>query len=250
MKTICDTNIWRGLMEKEIEETELSSLNSPLTLSFINIDEIAKSNLILSHIGKSRIVIQRMMQMSAMKIYDPPIIYLKKMDIDGFEYNFLEKHIDILHLTKAIANGLEINETNFKFYKNSREKVFIDLCNLINEESEKIRKNTNKSSDKLDTKTINRDFISFLVKSQTGMYLSDNFDWSQIELFEGVLNLFFKELEITKTKIKPNDIYDLFILIYVQPNDKFWSVDIKKGPLKHVEKIANGKYLYKNTFPI
>lgn len=244
MKTICDTNIWRGLMEKEIGKTELLSLETSLTLSFINIDEIAKSNLILSDIGKSKIVIQRMMRMSAKKIYDPPIIYLKKMDKDDFKYNSTKKHIDILHLTMAIANGQEVNETNFKSYKKSRDKVFIDLCEIINEESEKIRKNTNKSSEKLDTKSINRDFISFLVKSQTGTYLSNEFDWSQIELFEGVLSLFFKELEMTKAKIKPNDIYDLFILIYVQPNDKFWSIDIRKGPLKYVNKIANGKYLY------
>jgi hypothetical protein len=231
-------------MEKEIGKTELLSLETSLTLSFINIDEIAKSNLILSDIGKSKIVIQRMMRMSAKKIYDPPIIYLKKMDKDDFKYNSTKKHIDILHLTMAIANGQEVNETNFKSYKKSRDKVFIDLCEIINEESEKIRKNTNKSSEKLDTKSINRDFISFLVKSQTGTYLSNEFDWSQIELFEGVLSLFFKELEMTKAKIKPNDIYDLFILIYVQPNDKFWSIDIRKGPLKYVNKIANGKYLY------
>ncbi|MFB9053926.1 hypothetical protein ACFFVB_12640 [Formosa undariae] len=247
MKTICDTNIWRGLMEKEITEFELSSLNSPLTLSFINIDEIAKSNLILSDIGKSRVVIQRMMQMSAMKIYDPPLIYLKKMDTDDFQYNSPEKHIDMLHITNAIANGQGINESNFKSYKKRRETVFVDLCNIINKESEKIRKSTTHTYEKLDSKVINRDFISFIVKSQTGINLSNEFDWSQIELFEGVLSLFFKELETTKAKIKPNDIYDLFILIYVQPNDEFWSVDIKKGPLKYVNKIADGKYLYGNN---
>jgi hypothetical protein len=247
MKTICDTNIWRGLMEKEITESELSPLNSPLTLSFINIDEISKSNLILSDIKKAKIVIQRMMQMSAMQIYDPPLIYLKKMDADDFIYNSPEKHIDILHITNAIANGQVINESNFKSYKKRREIVFVDLCNIINTESEKIQKSTTQTSENLNSKAINRDFISFMVKSQTRMNLSNDFEWSQIELFEGVLSLFFKELATTKAKIKPNDIYDLFILIYVQPNDKFWSLDIRKGPLKYVNKIANGKYLFGNN---
>ena len=243
MKTICDTNIWRAITEKEIGEPELLKVESPLTLSFINIDEIIKSNLILSDIDKAMNVIQRMMKMPAKTIYEPPLIYLKKMDVDRYEYNFTDNNLDILYLTQAIANGQKVNKSKFKTYKESREKTFKELIDIINNEAKTIKSNRNQPKNLNVKKTI-RNFISFLVKSQTGINLTDKFDWTQIELFEKVLSMFFKELETTKTKIKINDIYDLFILIYVQPNDRFWSKDKRKGPLKYVKEIANGKYVF------
>ena len=52
IKKICDTNIWRSVVEKEIRDEDLLKVESPLTLTFINIDEIAKSNLIINDIKK------------------------------------------------------------------------------------------------------------------------------------------------------------------------------------------------------
>jgi hypothetical protein len=243
MKTICDTNIWRALTEEEIGESDLLKVESPLTLSFINIDEIIKSNMILSAFDKAKNVIQSMMKMPAKTIYEPPLIYLKKMDVDEYEYIFTDNNRDILYLAQAIANGQQVIESKFLAYKENRNQIFKNLTDEINKKTQVIRSTGNRPTD-LNTENINRKFISFLVKSQTGIPLTEKFDWTQIELFENVLSMFFKELETTKTKIKPNDIYDLFILIYVQPKDKFWSKDLRKGPLKYVKNIAAGKYIF------
>lgn len=82
----------------------------------------------------------------------------------------------------------------------------------------------------IDTSEINKE----MMKSILGEYALtnnykinwDKFDWSRIELFMTVTEIFFKKLETTKgMKIKANDIVDWFNLLYVSPDDKYLTFD-------------------------
>ena len=56
----------------------------------------------------------------------------------------------------------------------------------------------------------------------------DKFDWSSIELFMIVTEIYFKKLETTKDmKVKGNDIVDWFNIMYVSQDDKYLTFDNK-----------------------
>jgi len=84
-----------------------------------------------------------------------------------------------------------------------------------------------------------------MVQSLTGNILQEDFDWQQIELFEKVFGSFTMDLETNGLKMKQNDVYDLFQLVYVQPNDKFWTYD--KRILRYINEIKMEKYLFGNN---
>ncbi|GAJ07797.1 unnamed protein product, partial [marine sediment metagenome] len=94
-----------------------------------------------------------------------------------------------------------------------------------------------------DTIHLNRNLISLFVSSQTNDNgLPNDFEWNKIELFEHTLKQYFMELETTDMKVQPNDWYDLFQLIYVQPGDKIWTRENRWKNL--IIKAGMEKYLY------
>ena len=54
----------------------------------------------------------------------------------------------------------------------------------------------------------------------------DKFDWTRVELFMIVTEIYFKKLETTKgMKMKSNDMVDWLNLLYVSPDDKYLTFD-------------------------
>jgi len=98
MKTICDTNIWRKLALGEILENELLKADSQITATFINIDEISKSHLVLTDIESAKQTIRRIMKIPTLIIFENPMIYLAKLDNPLLEFD-IKKENEILLLT-------------------------------------------------------------------------------------------------------------------------------------------------------
>ena len=71
-----------------------------------------------------------------------------------------------------------------------------------------------------------RDLISKIVSYQS-IKLSEDFDWTKIELLTNTLRVYFTKLETGAIKAVKNDWYDIFILAYVQQSDKIWTKDTK-----------------------
>lgn len=250
MKIICDTNIWYELGNKPPSEETMD--NKQLIGTYLSIDEFSKTYNLVNHFEHTQRAIQAMMEYSSLVQYEPPFIYLKRLDDPRTEFNPLQEIKKILDFTANIANGHEIDPSqkdNYIEYCKKREQYFQEACDLFNEEANNIKeqiKAQNKNKDKHRKENsipLNRNFISFLVSEETDTSeLSNNFDWSQIELFENVLKLFFNDMELGAIKLQPNDWYDLFFLTYVQPGSKIWTKENRW--IKYIQRAGMDNYLY------
>ena len=68
-------------------------------------------------------------------------------------------------------------------------------------------------------------------------------DLGCIELLVKTMDYFFKELELSQQKMKPNDLADLSMLAYVQPGDQFWTNE--KQWVRMITNAGCGDYLFK-----
>lgn len=65
----------------------------------------------------------------------------------------------------------------------------------------------------------------------------------KIELLVLTMDIFFKTMELSKMNMKPNDWFDLAILAYVRPGDKFWTEDNRL--IQMIKEAGCEHYLYK-----
>jgi len=246
---ICDTHIWYGFRDKA-PEGEFLEKYAPIA-TFLKIDEFAKSYKVIRSIDEVRAAILAVGEYSynGSLIYDPPLIYLKKLSEPDFEYDTYANLRGILNFTQDIANGKELSEDKieeFRKYCELREKWLQDAVDIFNDEAAVIqaRIRDKKKHRAEDSTLLNREFISWYAGQVTKTDgLSDDFDWTQIELFGKVLKILFNDLELGAIRLKPNDWYDLFLLVYVNPNRKVWTND-NRWTRYIKERLGLERYLY------
>ncbi len=72
------------------------------------------------------------------------------------------------------------------------------------------------------------------------------FDWERLELFEEVLHLFFKDLELGARSMEGNDFIDLFLMLYVIPGRKYWTKE--KKWINYIKQAGlEDKYLFQDN---
>lgn len=247
MKVICDTHIWYYMGAGSIN---VASINSDIELiaTYVNIDELSRTPHLIKNVAIVRDAINAIFQNNSHVYFEPPLAYLKQLSDSNFQYDIIENIGDILEFTQSIANGDDIEHSKLgEFeelikYKTNNLKIAANLCN---EEALKIQrtKKNKKKHRALNSLPLTRELISQMVGLSTNSFgLPETFDWTKIELFENVLNQFFIELEVSKMKIKPNDWFDIFQLIYVQPNNKIWTREIRW--IEIIKYAKMDKYLF------
>lgn len=248
MDIICDTHIWYSLGNGHIDPNVVSE-NDRLIASYNNIDEFCRTHNLVTIPEQTRNAIRSMFKFSrSHAIFEPPLVYLKKLDNPDYEYNVAEKHNSILSFTEKIAKGHEIEASKSDEYLkmcDDRKAELRSVSDLVNEDAKRIKSNIkNKERHRNENSIpINRQLISSFVSTISGDGgLSSNFDWSKIELFENTLKVFFNSLETGAMSVTPNDWYDLFLLIYVQPDRKVWTRENKWIEL--IKKAGMEAYLY------
>jgi len=246
MKIICDTHIWYELGQKA--PTDTFQKDNILIGTYNSIDELSRTFNLIKNSEYVRNAIKAIMRYSRFINYESPFIYLKRLDAPRFQFDIIKEYGNILKFTQEIANGNEINKGKIEGYKAYCQQRFDGLqeaANYFNEEASKIQpKITNKNKHRFeDSIPLNRNLISLFVAKMTNTDgLSENFNWSQIELFENVLKIFFNDMELGGVKLKPNDWFDLFLLIYVQPECKIWTKE--KRWMRYIERADMKKYLF------
>lgn len=230
MRIVADTNIWYCLGQdaKLFEKVK----GEPICPSFVNICELAKSDNILNNEELSRLAIQKLFAFKSNVIYEPPFIYVAQLH-NGFEFDPIGEIGDWLKFTENLAKGQTIKSSKRDDFKKEIDKIRNDFklgAEFCNQEAEMIRKRIkNKKEHKnKNTYQITIEFLNYIVEAVTNKQFNlQGFDFSQIELFVRTLDHFFKTLEISKMKFRDNDWFDLSILAYVQPGDKYWINDGK-----------------------
>jgi hypothetical protein len=265
MKIFCDTNIWYGIGNGSINLDEYGL--PPLYATYVNIDELARTPNILYDLENVRGAIRAaMINAKYRTINDNPFIYMLKMENPDFKPDLPHDNA-ILELTTTFAKGGSIKdgfvETFNKDWIEPRQKELQGIADVYNELFDNIRKGIGGGVRANEYRKLDAiPFIKGFVKDRIGDWtehhlgerktLSDQFDWKQVELYLNTWASWYVELSVSQMRFQPNDAYDLSNLVYVAPNDKYWTKEVRWQRI--IKDIAGlGHYLveYKdeNYFP-
>ena len=246
-KVICDTNIWYGLGDGTINESDIKERSS-LIATQVNIREFTFTYNLINNENLARNAIRAAFKLHTIERFEPPLIYLKRLSDRKYIYNTKKEQTPFMEFTSLIAQGHAIDDskkTGFREVCDTERQNLEAAAAKFNEEAEKITvlikdKNQHRST---ETLSLNRGLINLFVQIITqDAGLNERFDWRKIELFEYVLKELLFDLETGAKKMTANDWMDLFQLLYVQPGVEYWTQD--KYWLRQIRKAGMEKYLY------
>jgi hypothetical protein len=243
MYIICDTNIWYGIARGELKPT-----TSLLVPTFTAMMELAKTE---NHRDIPELVASAIVEMVKYKQHSrmaPPFVYLKRLDDRSYNYDLKAMHGQELQVIDAIAKGMRVEASNVEAYLSCFDKIrggLNDLADFMNAGAApiKARKINTKAHRKEDPTPLNRDLMNqFVGYTCEGESLSESFDWNKVELLMSVMRVWYNDLELSGLKVQPNDIFDLYQMVYVQPGDLFWTLEGKW--IRFIKQAGMEKYLY------
>jgi|GEM_PF-3084925 len=258
-RVVCDTMIWynisTGLIPKDRYE------NFELISTYLNIYEILTSNHLLREPERTFKALNSLMRESNTK-YLNPFQYFDEKTNERFNKNIKDVQIEFVNklVSGALEYKMDIESNNLD--TQIKNKAFTNLNLLFSQEKEEV----------LYTKKIIKEYrdnhskkeVKEIVKSNAGkkahleamrndfVYLfsegvlndASNVDLSSFQLIINTFDTFLINLEKGACSWQQNDDEDLFNLIYVGPNDKYWTQEKKwKNIIKEAGMEA---YLFEN----
>lgn len=225
-------------------EQELEKFN--VYTSYLNVLELSKTSGLIKKPGSAINAIRRLMKYPV--IADDPLVYVKKLAVPDYVHSKGSNKEIILAFTKAVAHGNDMSQfvDPIKEMISGMDKLARIYKSCLNREGAKIRKNIidREAHERLDSMPSLRSLLSKLVANHTdGIGLPDDFDWSQLELFMGVMKRYLKDIELGARQATDNDFEDTWQLVYVQPGGKYWTND-RKLTISIVQQIGLDHYLF------
>ena len=241
-EVIVDTNIWYDIAEGKIEKKSFKNYN--LVANYVNLDELSVTKKLKDKKSFDLVkkVVNKVYLEKSKMIIENPISYLvrleyPKADLTRYEENYkgIIKFLDDLRHNRIPHSNISGIESII----NNRKDELREAAKYFNEDMKSNRENvqSNIQSGNYGEETIRKsnsidytkDFIRYLVRSITkGKFeLSDEFPWEKVELFLYTFDAYRKEYILSKWLFKPNDWYDLFILVYVDQKRKYWTNEMK-----------------------
>lgn len=244
MKIITDTNIWYNLGRDDSLLEKVKDL--PITPSFVNLRELTKTGAMVEREESVRAAIQVMLLFRDRLVLEPPFIHLVKL---CKEYSFdgakaCENEFAIAERFAAGGRIAPEHMHDFQAILDEKNDVFQGSADIFNTQAERIRSTKSKGVNKADNSIeYTADFINFcVVKSTDGRVNLEGCQLSNFELFLVTLDHFFNKMETIPMKFKGNDWYDFTQLAYVQPGDKFWTLEQRW--ITMINDAGMGDYLF------
>ncbi len=189
IKIICDTNVWYGLGDGTISDSEILDRSS-LVATQVNIREFTFTYNLLNNEDLARNAIKAAFKYHTIERFEPPLIYLKRLSDRRYRYNTKKEQSHFMVFTSLIARGHQIDDKKKLDFKKECENEKGNLESaavLFNTEAKKIHakikdKKKHRSENTLE---LNRGLIDLFVQNITKDHgLDEKFDWRKIELFE------------------------------------------------------------------
>jgi hypothetical protein len=229
MRIIVDTNIWYKLACNE------SLLNlvkdKQLCPNHINIIELCVTKNLIKEENLTRKAIQIMFHFKENVIYEPPFIHLAMLTNKDLTYNAAEEMEGYLKFTSLFAKGHKIaieKIEDYLIWVKSKRNKFEEASAFFNKHADLIYENIKlrKQRKKENSIPSTANFINYIIKTITDeKFEIKGLALIEIELLLKTMDTFFRKIDISDIKIKPNDWYDMAILGYVRPGDKYWTID-------------------------
>ena len=257
---ICDTNIWYDIANGKIKPEQIRNIR--LIGTAINIIEIASAE----NLTKDIYLVQKTIK--ALQNFHHVIVSTNPLDhiISIFNSSFISNDDSILNLLNEFDSFQEIDDFNDlsadtwnkvkeKISKiDSNEQYITKVVNdVLDKSQEFIKRNHLKKSHMLKTFTDSwKPFFILLISNYAKSKYNYEFiinendiRWNRLEFFLSVWDEYFKHLDIQPgRRFHDNDWHDLFNLIYVQPEYKYWTCE-KRSWAKIIREHERLKsYLY------
>lgn len=232
MRVICDTNIWTHIAKGEYSTKE----NVEYTPTSFTIFEMCTSGQMIKDREAYRNRVNAILLYIDSAIELRPLEFIIASQFEDYKLPPLDFQNMKSFLTADFSKPLteeEVEELEL-FNKNQRLPTR-EFADFSTQNVEKIRDRINKSIGThievpivADSPAEIKRLVTVFVKNQLDNYEVDwaKFDWSQIEFFLILTELYFNCLYDRKgKKVKPNDGVDWWNTIYVRPGDKYLTFD-------------------------
>lgn len=239
-QVICDTNIWYNIANGRITPEKHPDIR--LHPTWVNLTELSRTPWLVGKPEEVQLVrsaITALHKYNSGIIKDDPLEYIIKKQHPTYERDDEE--------FKTILGGFEklmradvskkLDDAVFEKMAQSIERWKFGLeqsAKRINDEllpgiRKNIKETTGKKAHRLEQSIpIFFDVINVFVREYTKGELAldvATYPWKEIEFFIRVWDNFFKELEVSQQKFKPNDWLDLLNMVYTSPGLKYSTGD-------------------------
>ncbi len=238
---ICDTNIWYDLANgKNIDQIN----GVQLIATSVNIMEISSTPNLITNFGLVTGAVKSMYKYNHKVIISNPIEYLIELFYPNYESNteterrLLERFNILMDINEddiPLQNKIDAEKQIQEIIKSQNEfvgKFNNDLIPIRQRIKKQVGKDKHRKRDFSETW---KQYFSKLVLEYSKQHCNkeyeldaSNISWTQIEFFLYTWESYFKNnLEIGNWKLDKNDWGDLFNLVYVNPNFKYWTSENK-----------------------
>jgi hypothetical protein len=252
-QVICDTNIWYNIANGSISEKQLDGVQ--LYSTSVNIREIASTPNLINNIELVARVARAMHKHSHKVITSNPMEFFISLFYWDYEPN-TETEMRLFYEGFNSLMNIDLNTIPLQNIIDSRDQIIEietsgdKLAIKINTDLIKIRQEIKhqigkKEYRKKDFTLKWKKFFAKLVLNYSKEYCDKTYEldlnsnqWNHIEFFLTTWEQYFKNnLEIGNWKFDKNDWEDLFNLIYVLPNRKYWTLEKKWNRIFEENKI-------------
>lgn len=255
-KIICDTNIWYNLGDGKIDKKVAEE--NHLVASFYAFEELNTTYNILNDSDKVIKTSKAIVEYSKGQILENAILYLTrtidKYYIDErYTYNLGMRNWNEVRSLATLKLGVALPKWALDMYQENiknREKEGVDIAKAENALSASVREKAKRDYKKGKEKyfqTVSENIVALLnyyLKEFTmgRIEFPPDYKFTQLDLFLNAFVEYFFRLDVGGMKVQPNDAYDLYNLIYVQPGMKYWTLE--KRWLRIIEGSGMGHYLF------
>ncbi|WP_144605601.1 hypothetical protein [Algoriphagus algorifonticola] len=249
-RIICDTMIWYGLSKNQLQIPDPSKYT--LVCTYLSLMELAFSPNNLNKLSEVQAAIHKIFSLKPEIILQYPWDHAQSLIVENFEREFeIESNLTFAFLRVLLNHpkeGLVSNSFKEELEKISsiRKKNFDgwadflnDLNNLENDIKRALVKYSGRDLDLFDFK---KWFLHKLNEREINQYSIDTIPWEQFEFYTTVGATYLRKMMVSWMKAEGNDENDMSNMIYVQPGDKYWTLEKKWMNLAREAKM-NG-YLY------
>ena len=253
---VCDTMIWYGLNNEIVEKL---SLKGKLVCTHSTLIELCSTHKIYRSPEEVKHAIRAIRDFGVIRSHHNPFSYGLLNFLQSYRPNphsSIRRWESLIHFLdfEYIVNK-EMAE-NAKLSLDEYNKDFIGSIDYMNQTAipiKAINKSRKEQVKKRDYIKVSRIYIAELLlqyfreqpafNGAAGISLNSD-KWNNFELFIEVLAAFFKDIDsVPNQKIHENDWADILNMIYVNPNDQYWTEEKKwKRYINNNVNIA--KYLF------
>ncbi len=252
-RVICDTMIWYNLSRGKLDVPDASQYK--LVCTFLSLMELAFTPNCFKNLKDLKETIRFIIELKPDFILYHPTDYIKTIIDNNFT-----TYSD--NLIKLVANFLGVlkNHPDEGLLENQFKSQISDIIEIRKKNQSEWADFLNElyGTAKLDNWIFKkyplrdlelkhfRDLFLREINSECEftkiIYQEDSIDWLKFEFYEKVYRVYYRKLLISRMKAEGNDEYDLKNMIYVQPNDLYWTLEKRWLNIIREAKVEN--YLF------